>query len=224
MGDYLNSQGLTCLGVRLHGHATDPTDMVRSRWTDWAVSVEDGFYLLRGACDRVFLVGLSMGGALALLMSTRLDVAGVVGISTPYQLPRDYPLWLLRLYSRFIRYAPKSKEVPGSSWFDKKAYVDHVSYPQNPIISVAELKLLLHAMRAALPEVRKPVLLVHSKNDRYVLPGSMERLDSALVNASDKTGLFVTGSGHVVTRDAARQQVFESTLEFIKRIENQSRT
>jgi esterase/lipase len=155
-------------------------------------------------------------------MSTQLDVAGVVGISTPYQLPRDYPLWLLRLYSRFIRYAPKSKEVPGSSWFDKKAYVDHVSYPQNPIISVAELKLLLAALRAALPEVRKPVLLVHSKNDRYILPASMERLDSALANASDKTRLFVTESGHVVTRDAARQQVFESTLEFIRRVESQS--
>jgi carboxylesterase len=222
MGDYLNSQGLTCLGVRLHGHATTPADMVRSRWTDWAASVEDGYHLLRGACDRVFVVGLSMGGALALLMSTQLDVAGVVGISTPYQLPRDYPLWLLRVYSRFIRYAPKSKEVPGSSWFDKKAYVDHVSYPQNPIISVAELKLLLAAMRAILPEVRKPVLLVHSKNDRYILPASMERLDSALANASDKTRLFVTESGHVVTRDAARQQVFESTLEFIRRVESQS--
>jgi len=222
MGDYLNLQGYSCLGIRLHGHATDPGDMIHSRWTDWTACVEDGYHLLRGSTDRIFLIGLSMGGVLALLMSTRLEVAGVVGMSTPYSLPREYPLWLLRIYSRFIRYAPKSKETPGASWFDKRAYVDHVSYPQNPIISVAELKLLLTAMRAALPEVRKPVLLIHSRDDSYVLPQNLENLHTALVNAADRTKLLVTGSGHVVTRDAARQQAFESTAEFIKRIERPS--
>ncbi len=222
MGDHLNSEGYTCLGVRLAGHATDPEDMIRSRWTDWTASVEDGYHLLRSSTDRIFLVGLSMGGVLSLLMSTRLDVAGVVGMSTPYALPQDYPLWLLRIYGKFIRYAPKSKETPGASWFDKLAHVDHVSYPQNPIISVADLKLLLNATRAALPEVRKPVLLIHSKDDKYVLPGNMDRLYDGLVNANDRTRLVVTESGHVVTRDAARRQVFVAAHEFIKRIENQS--
>ena len=91
MGEYLNQQGLTCLGIRLNGHATDPEDMRRSRWTDWTASVEDGFHLLSGSVDRVFLVGLSMGGALSLLMSTKFaqHVAGVIAMSTPYSLPRD---------------------------------------------------------------------------------------------------------------------------------------
>jgi carboxylesterase len=222
MGEYLNTEGYTCLGVRLAGHATDPEDMIRSRWTDWIASVEDGYHVLRGVTDRVFLIGLSMGGVLSLLMSTRLDVAGVVAMSTPYALPRDYPLWLLRLYSRFIKYAPKSKEMPGASWFDKEAYADHISYPQNPIISVADLKLLLAVMRAGLPEIRKPVMLIHSRDDSYVLPGNLERIYAGLVNTPDRTRLLVTGSGHVVTRDSARQQVFAAAHEFIKRIKNPS--
>src|SRR5688500_19385956 len=60
MGEYLNSQGLTCLGVRLHGHATDPEYIVRSRWTDWTAYVEDCYHLLRGIVGRGFLVELSM--------------------------------------------------------------------------------------------------------------------------------------------------------------------
>ena len=72
MGEYLNAQGYTCLGVRLAGHATSPEDMIRSRYTDWIASVEDGYHLLRGVADQIFLVGLSMGGVLSLLMSTRL--------------------------------------------------------------------------------------------------------------------------------------------------------
>ncbi|HET7144890.1 MAG TPA: alpha/beta fold hydrolase, partial [Anaerolineales bacterium] len=124
MGEYLNQQGLTCLGIRLNGHATDPEDMRRSRWTDWAASVEDGYHVLCGSVERVFLAGLSMGGVLSLLMSVKLDVAGVVAMSTPYRLPNDYPLWALRLYSMVVRDNPKSKELPGASWFDKAAYAD----------------------------------------------------------------------------------------------------
>ena len=220
MGEYLNQQGLTCLGIRLNGHATNLEDMRRSRWTDWTASVEDGYHLLCGSVERVFLVGLSMGGVLSLLMSTRLlqRVVGVVAMSTPYQLPNDYPLWALRLYSMIVRDNPKSKDTPGASWFDKEAYASHVSYPQNPMRSVVELKLLLNEMQAVLPEVRKPVLLIHSKDDPYVLPENMEMIYAGLVNASDKTKLYVTGSGHVVTRDAARGQVFEASRDFIKRI------
>ncbi|MCK6581682.1 MAG: alpha/beta fold hydrolase [Anaerolineales bacterium] len=223
MGDYLNGLGYSCLGVRLAGHATAPEDMIASRWTDWAASVEDGFHLLSGFADRIFLAGLSMGGILSLLMSTRMNVAGIIAMSTPYLLPndpKDYPVWYIKFNSRFIKFLPKSKEAPGASWFDKEAYKDHVSYPQNPVRSIAELKSLLGEMRAALPSVNKPVLLIHSKDDAYVLPGNMEGLYAALVNAPDKTKVYVTGSGHVVTRDAARQQVFELARDFIRRVED----
>lgn len=220
MGEYLNREGFTCLGVRLAGHATDPQDMIRSNWTDWTASVEDGYALLREMTDNIFFIGLSMGGILSLLMSTRLAprVAGVVGLSTLYKLPDDPRLRHIDWIARMIPFMPKSHEEPGSSWFDKEAWKDHVSYPQNPVRSIGQLNKLLGEMRAALPEVRVPVLLIHSRDDSYVLPENLELLDSALVNASVKEKLYITGSGHVVTRDAAREQVFQSVVEFILRV------
>jgi carboxylesterase len=220
MGEYLNQQGYTCLGVRLAGHATHPEDMIRSRYTDWIASVENGYHLLRGVSGNVFLVGLSMGGILSLLMSTQLDVRGVVAMSTPSRLPTDYPIWLLKLISLVIKYRPKTKEAPGSGWFDQSAYADHISYSKNPIRSSAELKKLILEMHAALPKVNVPVLLMHSKDDTYILSKDMEHIYAGLVNAQDKTKLYITGSGHVLPRDAARQQVFQSVLEFIQRIES----
>jgi carboxylesterase len=220
MGEYLNKQGYTCLGVRLAGHATNPEDMIRSRYTDWIASVEDGYHLLREVTDQVFLIGLSMGGILSLFISTQLNVRGVIAMSTPSRLPTDYPIWLLKLVSLVMRYRPKTKEAPGSGWFDKSAYADHISYSKNPVRSSAELKKLILAMHAALPKVNVPVLLIHSKDDRYVLSENMERIYAGLVNTSDKAKLYITGSGHVLPRDAARQQVFQSALEFIQRIES----
>ena len=220
MGEYLNQDhGFHCLGIRLTGHATRPEDMIRSRYTDWMASVEDGYHLLRGVSDRIYLVGLSMGGVLSLLMSTKLDVTGVVAMSTPYHLPTNYSYRKMKILSKFVSFQPKEKEEPGASWFDKAAYAEHISYPQNPVRSGAELQLLLEELHAAVPKINVPVLLIHSKNDTYVLPENMEHIYSDLTT-SDKTKLYVTEAGHVVTRDAARNQVFEAAANFIHRIES----
>jgi len=234
MGEYLNQQGNSCLGIRLTGHATRPEDMIRSRYTDWMLSVEDGYHLLRdalpvghregvslpkgGVTDRIYLVGLSMGGMLSLLMSTKLEVAGVVAMSTPYRIPYDIPAWMMKFFSYIMRYQPQGKEEPGASWFDKSAYTEHFSYPRNPVRSGAEVQTLASELRASLPKVDVPVLLIHSKNDTYVLPENMEHIYNNL-GTSDKTKLYITESGHVVTRDAARVQVFEAASAFIHQIE-----
>ncbi len=218
MGEFLNGQGYTCLGVRLTGHATVPEDMIRSNYTDWTASVEDGYNLLRSISERVILIGVSMGGVLALLMTTRLDVIGVVALSTPYKLQEDPRLRHIDLIARTVPFMPKGDGVPGAGWFDKEAWKDHISYPQNPMRSIGQLNKLLGEMRAALSLIRVPVLLIHSRDDDYVLPQNMELIFADLVNASDKSKLYVTGSGHVITRDAARQQVFQYALDFIQRI------
>jgi len=156
-------------------------------------------------------------------MSTRLNVKGVVTMSTPFKLIDDSRLKYVELISKFMPYLPKSKELPGTGWFDKDAWQEQISYPQNPVRSIGQLDKLLTEMRTALPQVKVPVLLIHSKDDKYVLPENMELIDAALVNASEKTKLYITGSGHVVTRDAARQQVFEAALQFIQQVESTSK-
>lgn len=218
MGESLNRQGFTCLGIRLTGHATRPRDMVRSRYTDWMASVEDGYHLLRGLSDNIFLVGLSMGGVLSLLMSTKLDIRGVVAMSTPFDLPYPLPAWELQLVSYFKSYVRKTKGQPGEGWFDKDAFEGHISYPLNPIRSAAELDKMLAKMHAALPNIKVPVLLVHSKDDKYVPFDSMPKIYEHL-GTRQKEMLWVSGSGHVVTRDAAREEVFSASLTFIQGVD-----
>lgn len=218
MGGFLAEQGYSALGIRLAGHATHPRDMIRTRYTDWLASVEDGYRLLRGSVKRVVLIGLSMGGALSLIASTQLEAAGVIAMSTPFELVRDWRLGFINLLSLVMPYMPKGKQIPGAGWFDSEAWKDHVSYPENPVRSIGELNRLLHELRGALPEVHVPTLLIHSRDDGYVLPENAEKIFNAL-GTRDKELVWVTGSGHVVTRDAARHQVFDNALKFIHRVE-----
>jgi len=220
MGETLNREyGFTCLGIRLAGHATHPEDMIRSRYTDWMASVEDGYHLLRGTAKKIFLIGLSMGGILSLLMSTKLEVKGVVAMSTPYKLPDDPRLRYIELIAQFLPFMPKNKkDIPADTgWFDKESFNQHVAYPQNPVRSIAELAALQAEMRAALPKVKVPVLLIHSRNDDYVIKDSMERIYSDL-RTSDKRMLWVEGSGHVVTEEPQREVIFKAAADFIGRV------
>lgn len=217
LGEYLNRQGFTVCGMRLAGHATQPEDMIRSRCRDWLASVEDGFNLLRSCCDQVFLLGLSMGGILTLTSASKLQVRGVVAMSTPYRLPDDPRLRYIKLISKVKPFMPKGKGEPGADWFDQESWKQHVAYPQHPLRSVAEVNALMGLMHLSLPEVKVPVLLIHSRNDNYVVNGSMDAVYD-LLGSTDKQKLWVEGGGHVITEEPTRHVVFKAAADFVERV------
>jgi carboxylesterase len=221
LGESLNCQGYTVCGIRLNGHATRPKDMIRSRWQDWLLSVEDGYDLLQSCTDQVFLLGLSMGGMLSLTAANTLAVRGVVAMSTPYDLVRvSLPIWAIRVLSRIKPYMPKGK-LPGSGWFDQTAFRQHVAYPQNPVRSAVELKYLMGEMHAALPGISVPVLLIYSHNDDYIIRDSMQQIFDHLTTP-DKQMLWVEGGGHVITEEPTRETVFKAAADFVERVSNLS--
>lgn len=214
VGIYLSIEAdHTVLGVRLAGHATTIEDMKRTHWQDWLASVEDGLHLLNGICERVFVIGLSMGGALALLAAARYPVAGVVAMAAPYQLPKDWRqhfLGVVRLIQPEIAKGPPD-------WCNPDAARDHISYRTYPTIAVGELNKLLAQLRASLPNVHAPVLLIHSRLDTSVAPENMDCIYAAL-GTTDKQRIWLKNSGHVITREPERQTVFKAAADFIHRI------
>jgi len=214
MGEYLNHQGHTVLGVRLAGHATQIEDMVRMRWWDWLACIEDGWHLLNGISERVFIIGLSMGGVLALRFASQFPVAGIIAMSTPYALPTDPRLRIIKFLSIFKPYLDKS----GSDSLDQDALVGHISYHANPARSIGELLDLLVELRAILPQVTMPALLMHSHNDQYVHPDNANKIYHHL-GSTDKTLLWLDHSGHVIPREPERDIAFQAASNFIQRIQ-----
>jgi carboxylesterase len=229
MGKFLHQQGFTVLGIRLSAHATQPEDMLRSCYTDWLASIEDGYHLLSGAVKTIYIMGLSMGGVLTLTAAAYLPpnssgtspVKGLVAMSPPYSLPPDPRLRHIEWISKAVPFMPKSDEEPGASWFDKEAWKNHISYPQNPLHAIGELNKLLSIMHSALPKIQVPVLLIHSRDDNYVVKDSMPQIYEHL-GTSDKQMLWIKGSGHVITRDAQRQTVFKAAADFVRRVETKT--
>lgn len=212
MGEHLAREGFSALGIRLAGHATRPEDMLRARWRDWLACVEDGYHLLAGVAERIYVAGLSMGGCLALLFAADHPVAGVIAMSTPFALPKDPRLPFIGV----LRWITPRVAKGASDWRDEQAERDHVAYPDYPTRAVMELRDLLAEMRAALPRLSAPALLIHSCQDEAVPFASMQAIFERLGSA-DRCMLPIEDSGHVITRDQTRQQVFQAAVQFIRR-------
>ncbi|MGD8552236.1 MAG: alpha/beta fold hydrolase [Anaerolineales bacterium] len=213
LGEYLAQEGITALGVRLFGHGTQPADLIRARKEHWIANVEDGIALLKETCQDVFLVGLSLGGVLALNLSSHFRVSGVVAMAAPYALPplvgRLRPI--LKPLSLFWRY----REPPEDSyWHDKEAQALNLHYPVQPMRAIAEVYDLVDITRERLQLVTSPVLLIYSRNDDSVSPDNAERIFSRLVS-QEKILEWVENSGHNIPRDAERKRVFERIASFV---------
>jgi carboxylesterase len=217
MGKYLAKQGITTLGIRLFGHATQPADMNRARQYDWLASVEDGYHMLSSQVSKMFMVGLSTGGALSLIMARDFHVSGVAVMSTPPRFPDERVRQLrpvVPLISKVWRFATQSGE---SDWHDKQAEQANVHYPVFPVRATAELNDLIDEMWDTLDQVAVPALLIYSKGDGTIPSDSGQAMYDAL-GSTDKELIWLTESGHNIPMDASREQAFEAAAAFIHRL------
>lgn len=225
IGKYLADLGYSVLGIRLSGHATDPQDMIRARYRDWLASVEDGWHILRGVSERIFVVGLSMGGVLALTFAANNPVMGVVAMSTPFTLPKDPAILrlldklpvkvrqaIMKIVSVIVPFISKTPVVPIPDWMS-----DHVAYPKNPVRAGVELDQLLVEMRGSLPKIMKPTLLIHSRKDTEVPINSMPEIFTRL-GTKDKTTFWIENCHHVIVREPEKEKVFKTVSDFIARV------
>ncbi|MEJ2411832.1 MAG: alpha/beta hydrolase [Anaerolineales bacterium] len=159
----------------------------------------------------MFVLGLSMGGVLTLYHASFLPIAGLVSMSTIYQID-DARLKILPILSKFVKYIDKGK----SDWQDEQAVEDHFSYDYYPTKALLQLAKLLQAMRNTLPDVTVPALLMHSRLDIGVPLANLEKIYRAIGTPENlKEKIVLEHSGHVVTRDKDKEIVFSAISNFI---------
>ena len=210
MAEALHKHGLTVMGIRLAGHATQVEDMLRMRYKDWLASVEDGIAMLKSSYDRIFLAGLSMGGVLVLSAASYNQVDGVIAMSAPYQMDDDWRLKFARPLSLVMRWVNKDDNP------DEESNSGHIDYPVYPLHAIAELIDLTRVMQEELPRIKAPVLLINSKADTTVSLDNAEKIKAKLTSENVEQ-LILEKSRHVVTEGVEREIVFEAAYRFIEK-------
>ena len=210
MGQYLNKAGFTVLGVRLAGHGTTVEDMSHMTWEDWMDSVRDGYALLSGLCEDISVIGHSMGGLFALLLSTEEIISHVVTLAAPIFIPEERGLSALPPREAcYGGYVPKArrrlKDVPPAA---------NCTYRKMPLISIHELVDVIEKARGAIEEVTAPVLIMHSRDDHTAAPVSADYILSHVKGQARI--VWLNESGHLLPLASERERVFQEAVAFLQ--------
>lgn len=81
MAKEVNRVGFTVSVPRLPGHGTCGEDFLMTTARDWLRRVFDAYYDLKAICDRVHVVGLSMGGVIALILASQMNPPKLVTLA-----------------------------------------------------------------------------------------------------------------------------------------------
>lgn len=228
LGKHLAKLGLTVHAPRLAGHGTDFEDMRRTRWQDWYTSALDGFHLLRRQCDKVFILGLSMGGQLTLLLGAELagqGVAGLVVMASPLYFDRtDLQMAHTLRYVKHTIFTfdratdPLYKRVLERQQAHGDPVVGRVAYYRHSSVGISELLKLQAVVKPRLPQITAPTLLIYSEKDSAVPIGNIEAITHGLVSVPQVQTLRLKESDHVLTLDVECDAVFERAGRFIQHI------
>ncbi|WP_206093797.1 alpha/beta hydrolase [Paludifilum halophilum] len=208
LGQYLAACGFTVYGPRLKGHGTHYKEMETTSYQDWVASAEAGYMMLQEKCSQIFVVGLSMGGTLALHLAHRYpETKGMVLINAALEIPdmEQVTDWE----------EPRFLEAIGS---DIKADgVQELSYEKVPLQSFKEIVKLMALTKEKVPAVSCPAKILVSKEDHVVPPSNSQFIYDDL-SSSDKKLIELEDSYHVATLDNDKDRIQRETEEFIRRL------
>jgi carboxylesterase len=208
MGRYFQRAGYTVHAPLLAGHGTTPEDMAKTRWPDWWASTVQGYQTLeRMGCKKIIPAGLSMGGLLALRLAMHYPVAAVVSMNAPIDVRDKRIRWAK--YVRFVK--------PYLARTEKKE--DHIEaalfpYDRSPLVCTASLWNLIRIVKKELNLVKVPALIIQSEHDETVEPDSSGYIYS-IIRSNYKEIKLYAKSGHIITLDREREQVFQDIASFM---------
>ena len=212
LGEALNGFGYTVSAPRLAGHGVSPEAMARSTAGEWIACLEDALPELRARCSRVFIGGLSMGGALTLYMAGKHPsvFAGAFPINAVIHADSPDLAGLA-----FDRNAPVT--VPGIGSDVKDPASSELAYAEVPVAAFKELFALTAVTRELLPRVACPTLILQSRDD-HVVPPANGRTIASLVGASRVELVWLENSYHVATIDHDKDRIVSEVHRFIQSV------
>ncbi len=207
----LVARGIRARGICMAGHGGSVEALAATTRFDWVERALAEVLTLRAEYERVFLVGVSMGGLVSLRIAQSEPVDGLVVIGVPLVLAPPIPqiLPLLRLLIT-------SRKKRDSDIQDPQARARHPGIPAMPFDSVQELIRLQEEVIPDLGRVEAPILVAHGELDRTARPRDARRLYEE-IGSKEKELFMLARSGHVATVDYDGSALATAAADFIGR-------
>jgi carboxylesterase len=210
--EHLAAADVTVRLPRLPGHGTTVAEANLTTWHDWYAELERNLAELSAQCEQVFVMGLSMGGTLAIRLAEEHggEITGLVLVN-PSLLTKRPDRFLLPVLRLFV------PSWTGIASDIKKPGEVELAYDRIPMKAAYSLSKLWITTRADLGKVTQPILIYRSADDHVVEPDSSALLKEK-VASGDVREVVLEDSYHVATLDNDAPTIFEGSVEFVRRL------
>jgi len=231
LADHLSDLGFTVHAPLLPGHGRTLAEFGSSGARAWLEAAERELDALREAFEFVGLVGVSMGGALSVILAGQPGHRAVGAPSpvrtgrhgpdalvllAPYLSMRSRALRLATLHwmiSPFARYLPSREEA---SIRDSTERARNRGFGTVTPGLLAELRRVVQRAQQALPDVRQPALVIQSRSDNRIDSAAATR-SFEMLGSAEKQFVWTDGAGHVITVDTGYERVLTLTGDWLLR-------
>jgi carboxylesterase len=215
IGEALAQRGYSVRAPLLPGHGTRVEDLAASTWQQWFAVAIDAWNDLGTRSPIRVVAGLSMGALLALHLAHErpCEVRAVAALAPALELTSQrnaeiarWLAWLPALPRRAAIVPKRSASLTGAGRLTP-------AYEEIPLRSLASMLVLQRRVRAELPAITTPVLLVDGGRDDTISPAASPAIEAALGSAVKSHRRFER-SGHILTEGVDAPAVIDAVADF----------
>jgi carboxylesterase len=209
----LHDAGFSVLAPLLPGHGRSMRAFKRSTADDWLEAAGQSLKEMQRRGGATSLVGLSMGGALAVVLAARANIPALVLIA-PYL---GMPLYLRVAAATHWVWSGAAGEINARNPRSIRDAIErekNLAYGAVTGRALFQLWRVVRRARKALPAVSAPTLIIQSREDpRVSTPVAESALN--LLGADEKRLVLTEGAGHIITVDYGRARVLSEVERWL---------
>ncbi|MED4054894.1 carboxylesterase [Niallia taxi] len=210
LGRYLNTKGYSCYIPLYRGHGVPPEDLVQYGPKEWWEDVLAGYHFLKDkGYEEIAVGGLSLGGVFSLKLGYTVPVKGIVTMCAPMYIKSEDVM-----YEGVLEYARNYKAREGKS----EEQIEKELAEFAPMNTLKELQALIASVRQSVDLIYSPVFVIQARHDHMINTDSANIIYNE-VESDMKDIKWFENSGHVITHDKEKDQVFEDFYQFIDRLD-----
>jgi len=194
---------------RLPGHGTSVEDLMTTTWDDWSKAAAATYEELAVRCDKVAIIGLSMGAGLALHVAEHhREVAGLVLINPFCKPPAPE---LVTGLNDLVAAGVETSESIGS---DIKHGQRTAQYNATPLRPAQTLFDGITHVYNSLGLVSAPILLLASREDHVVPSDNSDAVEDLTKGTVER--VWLENSYHVATLDNDAALIESLSVRFLE--------
>ena len=205
----LDLEGYSINAPLLKGHGTAPEELQMVTWQDWFENSKKALFELRKTCDKIIVIGQSIGATLSVHLAAHYQIEAVVLLSpaffpnSKYMLRKQY--FIKNLYELAVK-EPAAKE--------------HVIiYKKTPLRTIKQLLDLAKHVTDDLSDVYTPTLIFHSEEDPLFEYKNAEFVYEKIAAKSKKL-LALKNSYNILSMDFEKDIVYKEIAKFAVKVFN----